>query len=83
MRLAGAQLLLRLDTINRLKLFQRGQQPGDVFVIAGMHHIEIEGGYRRTVKNRAYTSHHNKVNAMPGQYFQYFQKPGIGTLHGV
>lgn len=83
MRLAGAQLLLRLDTINRLKFRQRGQKPGNVFPIAGMHHIEIEGGYRRSVKNRTYASHDDKVNAMPGQYFQYFQKPGRRTLHGV
>jgi hypothetical protein len=49
----------------------------------GMHHIEIECGYRRAVKNRAYASHDNKFNAMPGEDFQYVQKSGIRTLHGV
>jgi hypothetical protein len=79
MRFGGAQLLLRLDTIDRLKFGQRRQQPGDVFAIAGMHHVEVECA----VKNRAYASHDNKVNAMPGEDFQYVQKSGIRTLHGV
>ena len=83
MRLSGAQLLLRLDTIDRLKFGQRRQQPGDVFAIAGVHHIEVKCSHRRAVKNRAYASHDNKVNAMPGEDFQYFQKSGIRTLHGV
>jgi hypothetical protein len=39
-----------------------------------MHHVEIECGHRRSVKHGAYASHDNKVNAMPGQDFQYFQK---------
>jgi hypothetical protein len=48
-----------------------------------MDNVEIEGGNRRAVKHRADTAHHDKFNAMPGQDFQYFEEPGIRTLHGA
>ena len=83
MRLIGVQLPLRLDTIDRFKFLQRGQQPGDIFLIGGVDYIKIECGQRRSVKHGADTAHDNKVNATPGQNLQYFQKPGNRTLHGV
>jgi hypothetical protein len=48
-----------------------------VFGVAGMHHIEIECGHRCAVKDGAYTAHDDKVNAMPGQDFQYFGHQGF------
>jgi hypothetical protein len=35
------------------------------------------------VKHCAYTAHDNKINAVPGQDFQYFEESGIRTLHGA
>jgi hypothetical protein len=35
------------------------------------------------VKHGADASYDDEVNAMAGQDFEYFQKPGIRTLHGV
>ncbi len=83
MRLAGAQPPLGLGTIDRVKLLQRGQHAGYVVTVAGMNHVKVEGGDRSAVKHRADASHDDKINAMPGQDFQYFEKPGIRTLHGV
>ncbi len=48
-----------------------------------MHNIQIEVSYRRSVKHRAHSAHDDEVNAVPGQDFQYFEKSGIGTWHGV
>ena len=70
-------------TIDSLKLLQSSQQPGEIFLVAGVDYIEIECRDRRSVKHRAHSAHDDKVNAVPGQDLQYFQKPGIRTLHGV
>jgi hypothetical protein len=82
-KLVAWQLPLGLGTINRVKLLQRGQQPRDIFPISGMDHVDIEGGNRSAVKHRADPAHYDKFNAMPGQDFQYFEEPGIRTLHGA
>ncbi len=83
MRFTGAQLPLRLNAVDRPKILKSGQQADNVLPIACMNHIQIEGGHGRSVKHGADASYDDEVNAMAGQDFEYFQKPGIRTLHGV
>ena len=52
-----------------------------------LEHDFPSGAALKIIDNHGAVSVHasddNKVNAMPGQDLQYFQKPGIRTLHGA
>ena len=61
------QGFLRLSPIASLQFDQRSEKALDVFLVAGVHNIEVKRGDWRAIQDGADAADHDEIDRVPGQ----------------